>query len=601
MKRAYFAIALLAASWLPAIGYFHHPDWHMSGLLIAAAIVVLLGTYQCDIRRSHGIAAMICCIIATALLPWPYRIIPLLAACGLALQILPIPVRWPRTLGSAAISASAILLAQSIALSAYIQLIARWNDLPPAVTQSIVAIARFIGISATCDGQSIQLTAPHLNLPLAATWDFLIDPATACFFAGALLWIGFRRPRNFFIILACLLLWLPTRIVLMSGLLSQRAILTDALTTPALMTQFWSTWVNLILLIVPATLAWLLIPKPAITPASSRSNRSAWLAALLACAGGAAIAMCLFWDPVGQRDKGRVMVDVFHSSWQPDYAAAEESLSRFYTVSKLDGALSDATLHACDVLIVKSPVKSFDAPELTALKKFVTRGGGLLLLADKTPDSLNNLSATFGFTFLPGQWMDIDDSPMHKLVSDFAPHPILQNVSDLEIAPSCSIKPDPSFDRGIILSTGLRSPDHSAIRTDPVIQLWTMRHLNGRVVGFAGAEAFSNSHLTDPGHRDLLVGMVEWLNHHTLQDDPRPPLAGIGAIALLAACALARRKTSPMLLACSAGLLGWSVAIPVISQIQHRQMPLPQPLTIQHSPATAPTTFQDTITSLGDN
>ncbi|HEX3359051.1 MAG TPA: hypothetical protein VHS31_18875 [Tepidisphaeraceae bacterium] len=595
MKRAYFAIALLAASWLPAIGYFHHPDLRMSGLLIAAAMVMLLDTYHCNIHRSHGIAAMIFCVVAAVILPFPYRIIPLLAACGLALQVFPIPVPWPRTIGSAAISAAAILLIQSITLSAYIQLIARWNDLPACIAQAIVAISRFIGISATYDGQSIQLIAPHLNLPLAATWDLLIDPMTACFFAGALLWIGFRRPRNFLLTVVCLILWLPARIALMSGILSHRTLLADSLSTLGLMTQFWSTWVNLILLIVPATLAWLLIPAPVPTPASQQSNRSAWFAVVLACAGGAAIAMCLFWDPVGQREKGRVIVDEFHSSWQPDYAPATDDLSHFYNVSKLDGPITDTSLHACDVFIVKSPIKQFETPEISALKKFVTRGGGLLLLGDKTPDSLNALSATFGFTFQSGELINIDQ-PLCNPSVGLVPHPILQNIPEITLAPSCSINPNPNFDRGPIISTGLRSANRPEIRTDPVIQLWTMRHLNGRVVGFAGAEAFSTSHLTEPGHSQLLTGMVEWLNHRTLQDDPRPPLAGIGAIALLAAFALTRGKTSAILLACSAGLLGWSVSIPVISTIQHRAMPEPQ--AVQHPPSTAPTNLQQTITSL---
>ena len=116
-KRGYFAIALLAASWLPGIGYFHLPDALAWSILVAAGILLLLpnkddaasfvtasfvrpqkgarkgvGSLALEktpdpfvpSRAPMGTAAILCAIAAIGL-PWPYRAIPVLLACGAAL------------------------------------------------------------------------------------------------------------------------------------------------------------------------------------------------------------------------------------------------------------------------------------------------------------------------------------------------------------------------------------------------------------------------------------------------------------------------------------------------------------------------------------
>ena len=109
------------------------------------------------------------------------------------------------------------------------------------------------------------------------------------------------------------------------------------------------------------------------------------------------------------------------------------------------------------------------------------------------------------------------------------------------------------------------------------MQLLATRYLNGRVVAFADSTQFSNFCLFDPGKSELFLGMAEWLNHRTTTDDPRLPLAGIGVIALLAGWSLSRGRSATRLLAVSAAVFGWSVAIPGITTLQKRTMPLPLP------------------------
>ena len=255
MKRAFFAIALLAVSWLPAIGYFHHPDGLTCAVLIAAGVLMLIGASTWELDRGVMSVAAILSAIAIIWIPWPYRAIPMLLACGLALHVFPIPVRWPHAVGAACISASLILLAQAIALFAYTQITARSHELPEDLAGGIVRLARLIGIDAAYDGNNISLATMRVNHPMAATWELLIDPATVCFLVGGLLWIGRRNWRGELIFIACILAWLPTRIALLLGLFMHRAIRTDYDAPILLMNQFWSTWTTLLMLAIPAFLA----------------------------------------------------------------------------------------------------------------------------------------------------------------------------------------------------------------------------------------------------------------------------------------------------------------------------------------------------------
>ena len=168
MKRAFIAIALLACSWLPAVGYFHRADALATSVLIILAVALLIGAANWEINRPQSIFAAILSAIAVIFLPWPYKQIPLLAACGLAFLGLPIPVRWPRVLGSALISAAVILLAQSCALFAYTQFTARTHELPSFLAIPIVWFAQSIGIDSAYDGANVMLATMRLNHPLPA-------------------------------------------------------------------------------------------------------------------------------------------------------------------------------------------------------------------------------------------------------------------------------------------------------------------------------------------------------------------------------------------------------------------------------------------------
>ena len=627
-RRGYFAIALLAASWLPGIGYFHLPDALAWSVLVAAALLLLLPGSQEGERNGDAasfaiaqkrvgsrfadttrdvfspdrvpmVIAAALCAIASFCLPWPYRAIALLLACGAALLALPTPVRWPRALGSACVSAGMVMLAQSIVLFAYTQFTAQSHELPEVLADAITGIAHRIGIDAAYDGQNISLATMRVNHPLGATWELLIDPATLCFLVGGLIWIGRRNWRGELAFIGCVLLWIPARIALLLGLFMHRALRTDYEAPIMLMDQFWSTTVNLIMLIGPALLAFCVVPTGR-TPTAAQSTAPGGFrplgAATLALTGAFILALALYYDPIGQRQQGRVLFDEYHRidmpdsgvhGWEPTdttfntedyghnasytYCILYDYLTHFYNVSRLTTKLDDQTLAGCDVYVLKVPTAKLEPTEVTALTKFVAHGGGVMLIGEHTDvfgtgTYLNDVARKFGFRFRYDCLFDIDQLFQERYRPDVVPHPIVQNLPELDWAVSCSIEPMPvqfgdlefplqfNSGRAAMVATGLRNlpgdyhasnfypqvehVDRAEERYGSFVQMWTQRHLLGRVIGFTDSTQFSNFCLFDPGKSELFLGMTEWLNHRATHDDPRLPLAGIGAIALLAAWSL---------------------------------------------------------------
>jgi hypothetical protein len=204
---------------------------------------------------------------------------------------------------------------------------------------------------------------------------------------------------------------------------------------------------------------------------------------------------------------------------------------------------------------------------------------------------LNEIARLFNFTFRYDCLFDIDEVFQQRYRSELVPHPILQNLPELDYAVTCSIEPGGTDGRAVIVSTGLRNlpadyhasnfypqvEDRADARYGAFVQLWATRFNEGRVIGFSDSTEFSNFCLFDPGKSELILGMTEWLNHRP-PNDPRLPLAGIGAIALAGAVFLAQGRPRAMLVAACAGLAGWSIMLPMLSVVQKRALPLPAPI-----------------------
>jgi len=622
MRRAWFALALLSASWLFGLSYYHQANWIVWAVLVTAGTLLLTGADISRPARGESLIAAALMVPAIWLAPWPYRAAVLLLFGGALLCALPIPRRWPALLGAAGIAAGAILIVQSLGMLLYESVTARSHELPQALAYPLYGVTRLLGIDAALDGTTIAVYSMRRVHHLGATWELLLDPVTWCFVLGgiALLLIvpaGRGRSKPVISFGIAVVLWLPVRSGLLITLLTHRTLRTEYEAPLTLMNQFWSPWVHLVLLLVPVLVAIRFVrlraglqPDLIIVPRARLSQRLA--SAALTGAALLLITMAVLWDPAGPRKQGRILVDEYHSTWERtdrpydtnwygqesgyNYACIYDYCSRFYTMARLSTPIDANALQSCDILIAKVPTARYGSAEIDHIEQFVRGGGSLLLVGEhtnvfQTGVHLNDIARRFGFRFRHDCIFDIDGVFRQLYEPSVAPHPVIQNMPPLDFAVSCSIDPGFSIGRAAIRATGLRNlpadyhasnfypqvEDRAEARYGAFVQLWTMRRGAGRVAAFGDSTIFSNFSTFEPGKAELMLGMLEWLNHRNSRADPRPPFVVLSVLLAGAAFVLNRRCPASRLMLLGGALLGWSLAIVSVRAIHQATYPLPRP------------------------
>ena len=623
MIRLWAAIALLAVSWLPGLGYYHRADWPLWALLAGGGVLLLLGSTPRTPVRWMSWVAILLLVPAILFWSWPYRLAPALLASGLALVALPIPRIWPRRVGGAAVVAGIVLLAQAVALWGYEALTARSHELPWPLTLLVGTVTHLLGQDSAVCGSTLAMHSMRVVHLMGATWELLLDGPTLCFLAGgigALLmqrgWRSSLRPGG--ALLLIVLAWLPVRVGVLVSLYMHRALVTDYDEPLNLMNQFWSTPLLLALLAGPALMAWRFVavgaPAPTGVPASGPS-RGGWRRAAAVAAFGAAVAVltcALLWEPAGQRKAGRVFVDEFHSTWEPtgrpmdtawyghesgyNYACMYDYCSRFYEMSRLKNPIGDGTLNGCDVLIVKAPTSAYKEEEIEAICRFVKRGGGLVLIGEHTDvfhvgEHLNAVSRRFGFEFVYDCLFGIDSFFEQLYEPPLVPHPVIQYLPPLDFAVSCSIAPGRSWGRAVMRATGLKSApadyhasnfypqaqDRPDMRYGAFVQLWAARYGKGRIVAFTDSTQFSNFSMFEPGKPQLILGMLEWCNRTDSLGNVSPLLLTVIGLALGAlALVLARGWAGAWAGLVAVGMLAHVAAAWGVREENCRAMPPPE-------------------------
>src|SRR5690606_5196710 len=179
---------------------------------------------------------------------------------------------------------------------------------------------------------------------------------------------------------------------------------------------------------------------------------------------------------------------------------------------------------------------------------------------------------------------------------------------------SCSIDPVPGSGRAVIRDNGLLSlgPDYHAPNYYPqpadrpemlpgaFVQLWSTVAGAGRVLAFTDSTIFANFSFYEPGKRELLLGMLEWLNH---RPGPSPSwwlvpafllLAGAGVVLVVVAggrgpegwngwrgwrgwrgSALPAIGMLGAVLALSAGVAGWALGCVGARALHRLALPVP--------------------------
>jgi len=623
MKRAWIGLALLSASWLFGLGYYHDPNGAIWAILILVGTGLLIGV---DLRAPARIEST----IATALLmpvlilvPWPWRAAVLLLVTGLLLCAAPIPRRWPGRVGQAVLAAGTILVLQAAGMLAYESVTARSHELPPPLAAMLCAIARAIGIPAALDGSTLALYSIRHTHRLGATWGLLLDPATFSFLVGGVILICLQASRasisrSFARLLGLVggvALWLPVRAAILIAVHMHRALRTEYNEPLTLMGPFWNPWVLLALLGGPVFLVWRFVHTPPTvvqTMGTPRRSRRI-VCVVLAFVGALLVTTGLLWTPSGPRKQGRIWVDEHRSNWERtdrpydpnwygqesgyNYACIYDYASRFYDMDRLYDPIDANTLAECDVLVVKVPTARYTPEEVEHIERFVENGGGLLLIGEHTNvfnsgTYLNDIAARFDFGFRHDCLFDID-TPFEQLYRPpLVPHPIVQHMPPMDFAVSCSIDPGTGSGRAAIRATGLRSlpadyhasnyypqvEDRADARYGAFVQLWAMDHAAGRIAAFGDSTIFSNFSTFEPGKAELMLGMLEWLNHRAPSGNPQPVLIVLGLLLAAGALIPGRRWPGGRIVLLSGVLLGLTSAGVAVRAMHRSAMPVPKAL-----------------------
>jgi len=627
--------------------------------VVASVALVTVPPVEGVVAAPEGMVDSVAAALKPLLTRGPFCMGPILFIAGLACGLVPGLRKWPARVAGGLMLAGAIVATQSVAMAAYESLTARCPNLPGPLVACLAAAARFVGLDATACGPDLALFSMRQVHRLGATWALLLDPASACFLVGGVVLICVRRWRGGASspgeVLAgvaglalCFVVWLPLRAILLVGFYMHRVLLTEYDDPYAVMGQFWNAWIHVALLVPPMLMAWRFVglgPRDdtASAAAEAPDDRSAWmryrpyLPAVLALAGAAAITAGIFCEPVGERKGGRILIDdarsqlpwpgksfdttrtdkPFDTEWYGEgsaynYASITAYSSHFYTISRrvppkqIEGRapvraerITSEMLRDVDVLFLKVPSGPYLPGEIRAVRKFVQRGGGLLLMGEHTAVfgsgvHLNQIAGEFGFAFRYDCVFGIDEVFKQKYTPPLVPHPMIQHMGPLDLATSCSIDPGLSSGQAVIRGTGVKNLeadfhvsnyypqpiDRPEMRYGALVQLWATRHGKGRVAAFTDSTIFANFSTFEPGKSELMLGMLEWLNHEEDGWGAMPTVLVVaGVVLLVAAGAVALRGSGPWPLVLAAALAGWAGGTWATQQYHAQAMPRPKPHT----------------------
>ena len=670
----WIGLALLSASWLFGLDYYHAANPTMWALLVVAGALCLCA-WMCPLPlRRDGVLALLFLVPAIGVTPGPYRIAPILVAIGLFIRVLT-PWHWAQRVAGAGMVSGSILLVQALTLQSYMAWTSRSHELPQPLPQWLAAVFSGLGMEVGVHESTIAVHSMRTIHRLGATWELLLDPATISFLVGALVMVALGtasiRPasqclsslgRAWGALIFLGAVWLPIRSALYVAIYLNDTLRTDYDASLESMKLFWNPWIHLLLLMGPALVAWRMVPKwhcgilgtlarrasegePPEPPGATLSHdpsslarrasvaqnratqysprvadgagetvawRKAWLGPLLVSLTTVLFTMAVVWDPVGVRQRGRVVLEEYHPNpekvWERtdkpfdtnwyghlsgyNYFCILDYTSRYYETSRLTEPIHDAALEDCDVLILKIPTRRYTSDEIRAVRRFVEKGGGLLLVGEHTNvfgsgTYLNDIAERFGFRFEYDCLFGVDSVFEQRYESPVVPHPVIQRMPPLDFATSCSILPGKSRGRALIRATGLFSkladyhsdnyypqptvsPD---VRYGAFVQLWSMDYGQGRLLAFTDSTIFSNFSTFEPGKPELWLGMIEWLNHRNPSRDPRRPLVILGLLVGVAALVATVRIPAPWIVLLASGWCAWSVTSMGVSAIHNMRMP----------------------------
>ncbi|MBN1503452.1 MAG: hypothetical protein JW952_00145 [Candidatus Eisenbacteria bacterium] len=275
---------------------------------------------------------------------------------------------------------------------------------------------------------------------------------------------------------------------------------------------------------------------------------------------------------------GRILVDEAHSNWawtdrsfgelsfgmgtEYHYGALFRQLQERFDVRRNYDAITAFSLKEIDVLIIKTPSRPFQDSEKSAIRTFVEKGGGLLLVGDHTDvfgssTVMNELCRSVGPRFNLDAVLDLEDQQF--LVwrrQGHLWHKMLAGVPRVCFATSCSVNLSLGglgvISRGNVYSEAAHYGHHffygdlvysteDAVGTRCLVAVASRGR--GRVAWFSDSTILSNFTLYNPYNAELCLTLLDWLNEaprwHWFRWVAR---SGLGLVAVLLIPVLVRRR-----------------------------------------------------------
>ncbi|MCB9870769.1 MAG: hypothetical protein H6837_13005 [Planctomycetes bacterium] len=637
-RVALVGIGCSATAWSWASGSFGPvPESAWWALLVPAFLMLLGAPVRLPTARVALVVAL-AALAAAALDTGPRRALWAALTLGGTLAAFLDESRPARRIAHALLLGGAIGAAQLLTLWLHAQGTARLPRMPGWAGEILAAAVRAGGVDAAYLDGEIAVFAMRETQHVAASWNLLCDPITCSFVLGSALLLSFTHSSGRYKALGRLaavsLVWIGLRAALLLGILVHQVLRTDydaPLHPGALLHDPW--W-NAAMAAPLLALACMVVGRARATLPSPAANLGSYVpVGVLAMIAAVCITFGATWRPSGATKGGRVLVDehhcqmddwtkqrwrhkrfdttstlrVFDPEWFGDaaaynYATLFDYCSRFFTMSHNLQRLDEAPLAATDVLVLKVPSHPFTPAEVEAVRRFVERGGGLLLVGEHTSVfgsgvCLNQVARQFGFAFRYDCLFQLhregpDSSAVYKqrYTPPRVPHPVVQRMGPLDFAVSCSIDPGLSAGDAVILGTGLRNADADYFSPNfypqphettsalygAFVQLWSTRYGAGRVLAFTDSTIFANFSVCEPGKRELFLGMLQWLNHQPTAKGVTPRMLWSGGLlsALLALLLAGLRRVHWSLLV-ALGALGHTATLPLVRAWNARTLQAP--------------------------
>jgi len=182
--------------------------------------------------------------------------------------------------------------------------------------------------------------------------------------------------------------------------------------------------------------------------------------------------------------------------------------SKGYTVNTIDTGILSIDLSQYDVLVIclgSAWYSAYTTEEVSAIESFVRNGGGLLVMGDNTAcpnENINPVAQAFGTTCGVSYL-----SPLDLYVTDLAPHPIFDGVSEIFMRAA-----------GEIDSV---SPSEEVAWTDGLGTIAVATFGSGRVVTLGDINLWDNTYITYADNQLLAENIFDWLSAPTTPTTPK--------------------------------------------------------------------------------